>query len=430
MGYEYTVQGWCMLNRPVDLAAPLSTVGDVTFDQHRAPHHWARVTGERRDHVVFAAQAKWVGNYYVALMTAPLDTAGGGTGLITVTGEITCDGKDRVIAAHGGRALTLPIRRLYDARSRWNAVYLASHYMARDVEQLAAVDVGHLRPALAGRSTVHGWVQLPLESGPTEGRLASWMDRLAAEPTLGGGLASMRQYGEPYVLIGQDCVDAVVALAALTAELPGSYGMLYCGSPTDGGLWQVPVTYEAGRARVLPAVSLSAADEPDPGPARADAYEGLDSGLALCPVRAPGDLHAVYAAMRRALPADPVTVMDDTAGPFGYSFTAGPLTCDLTADDGRQFSADAVGWPFLLTATMRHEADPVRLRRLVRELAATLAAAGVDVGPNRMEADHRGDARPISEWETAGKEHHTVEFSHHARPPLGGVSVICPVRLP
>ena len=390
MGYEYTVQGWCRLNRPADLLAVRVTNGG-----DRDAQHWARVTGRRQDHVLFATQGKWVGNYYVALMTALLEQSGGGHGLMTVTGEWHSDGKARVLAALDGPLFTLPIRRLYDPRSPWSAVHDASHYMRPYAPESAEADADQLRSALAGRSVVHGWVQLLYEFPYDADRYARLVGQVAARvPTLAGGLSHLCQYSEPYLLVGQDEVDAaavVTALAALTGEQPKSYGLLYCGSPADGGRWQVPVMIEAGRARVLPAVSLSPADEADPGPARADAYEGLDSAFAICPVRFGGDLTATYAAARAALPADPVTAADDQPiGSTGYTFTAGPVTFDLTIATDDLHGRDPSGWPYRLSATMRHEADPDRLRHLVGEAAGRLAAAGVEVGPNLIAPDKPG----------------------------------------
>jgi hypothetical protein len=117
----------------VDLSALQPLGNGYEWANDDPPSAYARVTGRDRNFVVFATTAKHRGNYYLAMLQAVMGAANGrGRGLMTTTGEITHDGKDRFVIARAGTLLTLPTARVYDPQSPWNAVYRWSHYMHAD----------------------------------------------------------------------------------------------------------------------------------------------------------------------------------------------------------------------------------------------------------------------------------------------------------
>ena len=390
MGYEEAVFGWCRLRRPIDpLTAVLPPVSGAAVEAFGDQPWWFHATGRGHDHVLFASDGKRQSNLGVALLRALVHARGDAFGLMMSTGEIPHDGRDRAVLVRDGRVVCLPIRHLYDSASPWHGIYLASHYMSRDLTRLAPVDAEPLRAALAGRTDVHGWLKLPFGDDREARGAAAAATILAAAPDLDCGL-TVASPSEPQVLVGQDGVNptaAAAAVARVTPEQPGAYALLYCGTPTDGGRSQVPVAIKAGRALALalPSLSIDPADYADAVPARTDAYSWLGGGCQWLPLRSGRDLRGTYDLISRALSAtgnhadhwrEPATA---DARPE-YLFDAAGLTWLLMGSVAAD-PADAAEWPHHLAAYLTHEADPDVLADRVRSAADRLRAAGIEVGP-------------------------------------------------
>jgi hypothetical protein len=378
MGYDYTIQGWYKSDRPVDLSAVSSVF-------HGAPGEppidfYARLTGRKRNYVVFATQAKHRSNYYLAVLSAVMASTGGtGVGLVTVTGEITHDGKDRFVIARDGALFTLPTVRLYDPLSPWNAAYHWSHYMARPMEDLVTPDAARLIAKLAGRTSIKGWLYLQdhnTSDADAERIIARIIDRA---PDLGGGIAFLKQLSEPYLLFGQQDVDAASAVAVLADVTAESYGMLYCSAGDERS--HTPVAFENGRVVVLPELSLAPESEAELLPTSADAYEGLGEGFEMIPVRSALDLHGAARDVMRALHANPVEPHggwrdEATAEVPCYIFETHGLACFFMNNVFRLHA----GWPYVLITYLRGPADPDVLKRNVAELIGHLREAGIECG--------------------------------------------------
>jgi hypothetical protein len=398
MGYEYMIRGWYKSAGPVDLNEIQPLDGQFDWTEHDRLGLYLRVTGRERNYVLFATEAKHRSNYCLAALSAVMASSGGnGPGLVTVTGEWSYDGKDRFVIVRDGALLTIPTIRLYDPFSPWNAVYRWSHYMSRSVEELVTPDAGRLREALASRTSLKGWLYLhDHHTSDADG------DRIIADlvhrcSELEGGAAFLTLLGQPYLLFGQNDVDAASALSVLaniTAAREGTYGMLYCSMPDERS--QVPVTFEQGRVLVLPAVSLAtdaaAVAEPKLLPASTNAYEGLGSGFQAVPIRSPLDLHGLSREVARAIDAEPVAPhggrreQSGVSGPC-YLFEASALACILTTNDGQAHTDAHAGWPYLLILYLRGPAEPDLLEAHGRELIARLQAAGIEVGADRQWPD-------------------------------------------
>lgn len=333
MGYDETVQGWCRLPRSIDFAiAELPPVDGYTFDDLDRRRWDACVTGERRDHLLFATSGKGQGLRYVAMLRSVLRHAGGGYGIVVVTGEICHDGRDRVVLFRDDRLTCVPLRRLYDEPSGWAQIYACSHYMGREPDRWVAPDPVALRSLLGMHTTVNGWLHLQDFHRPDFQRtFADVVTKIStAEPALAGHIATMSQYCEPYILFGRDglgdLTSIVQTLARVTGDQSGSYGLLYCGVDGDQGRSQRPIAFEAGRALVLPEVSIDPAGEPEDG-----------VGLPLLLIRSPLGLDRLYVAVAEQLGAEMFRASpafgDWTyiGGQLAYRITVGRHTLLLTA---------------------------------------------------------------------------------------------------
>lgn len=250
-----------------------------------------------------------------------------------------------------------------------------------------------MRDTLASRTSIKGWLNLdgPRASDADAARIIG--ETIDQYSELEAGISFLNQLSEPYLLIGQQNLDAASALEAL-ANIPatreGTYGLLYCSTPDERS--QVPVAFEQGRVLVLPEVALAAGPEPTLLPGSTEAYEGLGSGFQAVPIRSPLDLHGLFREVARATDAQPVAPhvgrREQTAvsGPC-YLFEARRLACILTANDGQVPTGSMAGWPYLLIMYMQGAADPDLLKAHGGELVACLRAAGIDVGADRRYPD-------------------------------------------
>ena len=387
MGYNYTIQGWYKCRQRVDLRqlAPQPTAGYV-FSEHDALENWMRVTGESQNYISFATQSKWCTNYYLAALSEVIRLVGPGTGLLTITGEWSYDGKDHFILALEGSLFTLPTIRIYDPLSPWNSVYRWSHYMGREPETLTTIDRDLLTRRLESRHSVKGWIYLH--------RVERRGEELATEirhnySLSADGVGFMNQYSEPYLLFGAGGVDAaaiVLALAEITSTHPRSYGLAYCSTSDERS--QTPVAIENGRTAILPEVRLDQHVESGLLPTKLDGFAGLGPAFQALPVRSDLELDSLHAKLREALSAPRSKPASGYApdrrpplrstGP-SYLFADMGLTLLLVANEGQNRANSCEDCPSLLVAWMEGEEDPHMLKQLVERLIGILNRSGIDV---------------------------------------------------